>query len=49
MRTGKTREYDLPQKYLMPIEMALTEDGRYWMALQSFRKDVSVSTVYELR
>ncbi|HEY3675124.1 MAG TPA: hypothetical protein VGK84_03965, partial [Candidatus Tumulicola sp.] len=48
-RTGSLREYDLPQRYLLPIEMALTPEGAYWMALQSFRKGVAVSTVYELR
>jgi virginiamycin B lyase len=48
-RTGATREFDLPQKYLLPIEMALTPQGAYWMALQSFKKGVGVSTVYQLR
>ena len=47
--TGATREYDLPQKYLMPIEMAQTADGAYWMSVLSFKKSVSVSTIYTLR
>lgn len=48
-RTGSLHEYDLPKKYLLPIEMALTSQGAYWMALQSFKKGVAVSTVYQLR
>lgn len=48
-RTGQMREYDVPQKYLLPVEMALTSKGAYWMALQSFKKGVSVQTVYQLR
>jgi|HubBroStandDraft_5_1064220.scaffolds.fasta_scaffold00090_10 virginiamycin B lyase len=46
---GPTREYDLPQKNLLPIEMAQTADGAYWMSVLSFKKGVSVSTIYELR
>ena len=46
---GQTREYDLPQKYLLPIEMAQTADGSYWMSVESFKKGVSVSTIYNLR
>jgi virginiamycin B lyase len=47
--TGTTREFDLPQKYLLPIEMAQTADGAYWMSVESFRKGVSVSRIYNLR
>jgi virginiamycin B lyase len=47
--TGPNREYDLPQKYLLPIEMAQTADGAYWMSVLSVKKGVSVSTIYDLR
>lgn len=47
--TGSMREYDLPQKYLLPIEMAQTADGAYWMSVLSIKKGVSVSTLYNLR
>jgi len=46
---GRMREYDLPQKYLLPIEMAQTADGEYWMSVLSIKKGVSVSTLYNLR
>ena len=46
---GETHEYDLPQKYLMPIEMAQTADGAYWMSVESFKKSISLSTIYKLR
>jgi hypothetical protein len=29
--------------------MAQTADGAYWMSVLSFKKGVSVSTIYELR
>ena len=47
--TGLMREYDLPRKYLLPIEMAQTADGAYWMSVLSTKKGVSVSTLYDLR
>jgi streptogramin lyase len=47
--TGSLREYDLPQRYLLPIEMAQTADGEYWMSVLSIKKGVSVSTLYNLR
>ncbi len=47
--TGPMREYDLPQKFLMPIEMAQTADGAYWMSVQSTKEGASVSTLYNLR
>jgi virginiamycin B lyase len=47
--TGPMREYDLPQRYLLPIEMAQTADGAYWMSVLSIKKGASVSTLYNLR
>jgi virginiamycin B lyase len=47
--TGRMREYHLPQKYLLPIELAQTADGAYWMSVESIKKGVSVSTLYNLR
>jgi hypothetical protein len=47
--SGATHEYDLPQEYLLPIELAQTGSGAFWMTVSSFKHGVSPSTVFELR
>ena len=46
---GTTREYDLPQPNLLPIELAETPDGAFWMTVQATEPGVSDSVLFELR
>ena len=45
---GKLKEFDLPQKHLMPIEFAQTADGSFWMTVQSFDASASPSQLFNL-
>jgi virginiamycin B lyase len=47
--TGKTTEFDLPQRNLLPIEMAQTAEGAFWMTVSPLKKNLSRSVLYELR
>jgi virginiamycin B lyase len=47
--TGATQEYDLPQRYLLPIELAQTADGAFWMTVESFSPGVSASVLFQLQ
>jgi virginiamycin B lyase len=45
---GKLKEFDLPQKHLMPIEFAQTADGSFWMTVQSFDASASPAQLFNL-
>ena len=47
--TGATQEFDLPQNNLLPIEMAQTADGSFWMTVSSIKAGVSPSVIFELQ
>jgi virginiamycin B lyase len=47
--TGATTEFDLPQPDLLPIEMAQTSDGTFWMTVAPYKHGVSRSVLYELQ
>lgn len=47
--TGKVQEYDLPRKFLLPIEMALDPDGGFFMTVKSIPRGHSVSMVWRLQ
>ncbi|HEY9677650.1 MAG TPA: hypothetical protein V6C76_06560 [Drouetiella sp.] len=46
---GKVKEYNLPQKYLLPIEMALNPDGGFFMTVRSIPKGHSMSMIWKLQ
>ena len=46
---GTLHEYDLPQRYLLPIEMAQTTSGNFWMTVVAFKRGVSESTIFVLK
>src|SRR5690349_11324434 len=45
---GKLRQFDLPQKNLMPAEFAQTADGAFWMAVDSFDPHASTAQLFNL-
>ncbi len=45
---GKFRQFDLPQKNLMPAEFAQTADGAFWMAVDSFDPNASPAQLFKL-
>jgi virginiamycin B lyase len=47
--TGKVQEYDLPQKFLLPIEMALDPDGGFFLTVRSIPRGHSVSMIWRLQ
>lgn len=47
--TGEVQEYDLPRKFLMPIEMALDPDGGFFMTVKSIPPGHSVSVIWRLQ
>lgn len=47
--TGQIREYDLPRKHLLPIEMAIDPDGGFFMTVDSYPPGQSVSMVFRLQ
>ena len=47
--TGRVREYDLPRKHLMPIELAIDPDGGFLMTVESFPPGRSVAMVFRLQ
>ncbi len=46
---GKVQKYDLPRKFLLPIEMAIDPDGGFFMTVKSVPKGHSVSMVWRLQ
>ncbi|HEY9773377.1 MAG TPA: hypothetical protein V6C81_06160 [Planktothrix sp.] len=46
---GKVDEYDLPRKYLLPIEMAIDPDGGFFMTVRSYATGHSVSAIWRLQ
>ena len=46
---GKVQEYPLPQKDLLPIELALNPDGGFFMTVNSIPHDRSVSVIWKLQ
>jgi virginiamycin B lyase len=47
--TGQVHEYDLPRKYLLPIEMAIDPDGGFFMTVRSYPAGHSVSMIWRLQ
>jgi virginiamycin B lyase len=47
--TGAVTEFDLPRTGAMPVEMAQTADGAFWMTVATFDKGRSKSVIYELQ
>jgi virginiamycin B lyase len=47
--TGKVQEYNLPSKFLLPIEMALDPDGGFFMTVSSIPRGHSVSMIWRLQ
>jgi virginiamycin B lyase len=47
--TGKVQEFKLPQKNLLPIEMALNPDGGFFMTVRSIPPAQSVSMIWKLQ
>jgi len=45
---GMLRQFDLPQKNLMPAEFAQTADGAFWMAVDSFDPHASPAQLFNL-
>src|ERR1700729_361355 len=45
---GNLRQFDLPQKNLMPAEFAQTADGAFWMATDSFSPTASTAQLFNL-
>ena len=45
---GKLRQFDLPQRNLMPAEFAQTADGAFWMAVDSFDPHASPAQLFNL-
>ena len=45
---GRFRQFDLPQKNLMPAEFAQTADGAFWMAVDSFDPHASTAQLFNL-
>src|SRR6185437_4882437 len=45
---GKLRQFDLPQRNLMPAEFAQTADGAFWMAVDSFDPHASSAQLFTL-
>jgi virginiamycin B lyase len=45
---GTLRQFDLPQKHLMPAEFAQTADGAFWMAVDSFDPHASQAQLFNL-
>lgn len=46
---GKVREYNLPQKNLLPAAMAIDPDGGFFMTVSSNRPGQSVSMIWRLQ
>ncbi len=46
---GQVQEYDLPQKFLLPIEMALDPDGGFFLTVKSIPRGQSVSMIWRLQ
>jgi len=47
--TGGAHEYDLPRKYLLPIEMAADPDGGFFVTVRSYPARYSVSMIWRLQ
>lgn len=47
--TGRVQEYNLPRKFLLPIEMAIDPDGGFFMTVESIPSGHSVSMVWRLQ
>lgn len=45
---GQLRQFDLPQRNLMPAEFAQTADGAFWMAVDSFDPHASPAQLFNL-
>ena len=45
---GSLRQFDLPQKNLMPAEFTQTGDGAFWMAVDSFDPHASPAQLFNL-
>jgi len=45
---GILRQFDLPQKNLMPAEFAQTADGAFWMAVDAFDPHASTAQLFNL-
>jgi virginiamycin B lyase len=47
--TGRVHEYDLPRKYLLPIEMAVDPGGGFFVTVSSYPPGHSVSMIWRLQ
>lgn len=47
--TGQVHEYDLPRKYLLPIEMASEPGGGFFVTVRSYPAGHSVSMIWRLQ
>lgn len=45
---GKLSTFDLPQKYLMPVEFAQGADGAFYMAVDGFNQQASQSQLFSI-